>query len=275
MKSVTELRTEYLGIKEQMRDLMTRAKTENRDLLPDENDQFMKMHTDQENLSKAIEARSIMSGMESQQRGDGLTNMHIEAEDTRSHEEKHMAAFHEWLKRGKSQMSPKNLQFLETRGTSTITTETSGLIYGGYAVPEELDRQWTQVMKEYGGMLQVARVIRTQTGGTWNHTYTDDSSTAALLTVEASATTIQDFAFSRIQLGSYTYRSAVLLSLEEIQDEQVGVVAGLNGMLATRMGRALNTAFTTGDGSGKPTGLLASSGGAPSGKTAASATAIT
>lgn len=274
MKSVADLRHEYLNLREQMRDLVTRAKGESRDLTDDENVQFMKMHDDQEKLDKAIQARSIITGMEAQQQGQSILGMNIEPEDTRKPEERYFDAFADFMKNGQK-ANKRSINYLETRGTSTITTETTGAIYGGYAIPEELDRQWTKVLKQYGGMMQAARVIRTQTGGTWNHTYTDDTSTAALLTVEASATTLQDFAFSRIQLGSYTYRSSVLLSMEEIQDEQVGVVSYLNEMLGIRMGRALNTAFTTGDGSAKPTGLLASSGGAPTGKTTASATAIT
>jgi len=274
MKSVADLRHEYLNIREQMRDLINRAKGESRDLSDEENGQFMKMHEDQEKLDKAIQARSIITGMDAQAQGQNILEMNVEPEDTRSNEEQYFDAFADFMKNGQ-RANKRSLNVLEKRGTSTITTETTGGIYGGYAVPEELDREWTKVLKQYGGMMSAARVIRTQTGGTWNHTYTDDTATAALLTVEASATTLQDFSFSRIELGSYTYRSSVLLSMEEIQDEQVGVVGYLNEMLGIRMGRALNTAFTTGDGSSKPTGLLAASGGAPTGKTAASATAIT
>lgn len=274
MKTVAELRHEYLNIREQMRDLINRAKTEGRDLNDEENSQFMAMHADQEKLEKAIEARSIISGMESEERAGGILSANTEPEDKRTPEEKYHAAFGDWLRRG-NKMSAKNLDILEKRGTSTITTETTGIIYGGYTVPTDLDNMWTQTLKQYGGMMQAARVIRTTTGGTWNHVYTDDTSTAALLTAEASATTVQDFSFSRIQLGAYTYRSQANFSLEFIQDESVDVLGEVNSMLGIRMGRAINTAFTTGDGSSKPTGILASSGGAPSGKTAASATAIT
>ena len=272
MKSVAELRQEYLNLREQMRDLVNRAKTENRDMHSDENEQFMQMHARQSELEKAIEARSIIAGMESEERAGGILNPMATAEPDKPIE--YNAAFRDWLRRG-TKANPKHLDFLEKRGTSTITTETTGIIYGGYTVPEELDRMWTQTLKQYGGMIQAARVIRTNMGGTWNHVYTDDTSTAALLTAEASATTVQDFSFSRIQLGSYTYRSQANFSLEFIQDESVDVIGEVNTMLATRMGRAINTAFTTGDGSGKPTGILAASGGAPNGKTAASATAIT
>lgn len=280
MKSVKELREEYLSIREQMRDLVNRAKAESRDLLPDENEQFMRMHDDQEKLSQAIEARTLIAGMESEERAGGIINTSVEQPDTRSHQEKYTEVFTKYLRRGEGGLSSAekgvlNSMGIEQRGTSTITTETTGIIYGGYTVPTELDRMWTQTLKEYGGMIQVAKMVRTSTGGTWNHVYTDDTSTAALLTAEASATTVQDFSFSRIQLGAYTYRSQANFSLEFIQDESIDVLAEVNSMLGIRMGRALNTAFTTGDGSSKPTGLLASSGGAPTGKTAASATALT
>lgn len=271
-----------MNIREQMRDLINRAKGEGRDLNDEENAQFMKMHDDQEKLAKQLETRNQISSFESEERAGGILQpgQVEEKKDDRPYQERYSEAFAKYIRRGEAVLKPEERSLLATmgieqRGTSTITTETTGLIYGGYTVPETLDRMWTKVLKQYGGMMQTARMIRTSNGGTWNHTYTDDTSTAALLTAEASATTIQDFSFSRIQLGEYTYRSSALFSLEFIQDESVDVLGEVNNMLGIRMGRALNTAFTTGDGSSKPTGLLAASGGAPTGKTAASATALT
>ena len=130
-------------------------------------------------------------------------------------------------------------------------------------------------LKQYGGMYEASRIVRTAGGGLWNQPYVDDTSTAALLTAEASATTTQDFSISRIQLNAYTYRSKIVVSREWLQDEAVNAASEINTMLATRLGRAINAHFTTGDGSSKPTGILATSGGAPTGKTTASATAIT
>lgn len=273
MTSVTDLRHKYLNIREQMRDLVAQAKKEGRDLNGEENARFLKMHEDQEELQRSIEARSIISGMESENRASGLIT-EIPARPEISYRQ----AFDQWVRRGEKYMASDHAAILaagEQRGTSTITTETTGGIYGGYVVPTDLSPEFIQTMKAYGGMIQAARLIRTSGGGTWNQPYVDDTSTAALLTAEASATTVQDVTFSRISLGSYTYRSAVIVSREWLQDEAVNAAGEINTMLATRMGRAVNAAFTTGDGSGKPTGILAASGGAPTGKTTASATALT
>lgn len=273
MTPLNDLRNEYLNIREQMRDMVTRAKSEGRDLNGEENANFLKMHDRQEELQRAIDARSIISGMESEQRAEGLIMPEIPKVEM-----SYRSAFDQWIRRGDKHMSAEAAAILNTgehRGTSTITTETTGGIYGGYVVPTDLSPEFIQTMKAYGGMIQAARLIRTSGGGTWNQPYVDDTSTAALLTAEASATTVQDVSFSRISLGSYTYRSAVIVSREWLQDDAVNAAAEINTMLATRMGRALNTAFTTGDGSAKPTGILAASGGAPTGKTTASATALT
>lgn len=273
MTPLNDLRHEYLNIREQMRDMVTRAKSEGRDLNGEENANFLKMHDRQEELQRAIDARSIISGMESEQRAEGLIMPEIPKVEM-----SYRSAFDQWIRRGDKHMSAEAAAILNTgehRGTSTITTETTGGIYGGYVVPTDLSPEFIQTMKAYGGMIQAARLIRTSGGGTWNQPYVDDTSTAALLTAEASATTVQDVSFSRISLGSYTYRSAVIVSREWLQDDAVNAAAEINTMLATRMGRALNTAFTTGDGSAKPTGILAASGGAPTGKTTASATALT
>lgn len=273
MTPLNDLRHEYLNIREQMRDMVTRAKSEGRDLNGEENANFLKMHDRQEELQRAIDARSIISGMESEQRAGGLIMPEIPKVEM-----SYRSAFDQWIRRGDKHMSAEAAAILNTgehRGTSTITTETTGGIYGGYVVPTDLSPEFIQTMKAYGGMIQAARLIRTSGGGTWNQPYVDDTSTAALLTAEASATTVQDVSFSRISLGSYTYRSAVIVSREWLQDDAVNAAAEINTMLATRMGRALNTAFSTGDGSAKPTGILAASGGAPTGKTTASATALT
>lgn len=273
MTPLNDLRHEYLNIREQMRDMVTRAKGEGRDLNGEENANFLKMHDRQEELQRAIHARSIISGMEAEQHASGLIMPEIPKVEM-----SYRSAFDQWIRRGDKHMSAEAAAILNTgehRGTSTITTETTGGIYGGYVVPTDLSPEFVQTMKAYGGMLQAGRIIRTSGGGTFNQPYVDDTSTAALLTAEASATTVQDVTFSRISLGSYTYRSAVIVSREWLQDDAVNAAGEINTMLATRMGRALNTAFTTGDGSSKPTGILAASNGAPTGKTTASATALT
>lgn len=272
MKTATELRHEYMQIREQMRELVTRAKAEGRDLSGEENAQFMRMHTDQEALEQAIQARSIIAGMETENRASGfITEPQPSKIDYRK-------AFDSYVRRGEKYLDSATLAVLqagEQRGTSTITTETTGAIYGGYVVPTELSPEFIMTLKQYGGMYEASRIVRTAGGGLWNQPYVDDTSTAALLTAEASATTTQDFSISRIQLNAYTYRSKIVVSREWLQDEAVNAASEINTMLATRLGRAINAHFTTGDGSSKPTGILATSGGAPTGKTTASATAIT
>lgn len=271
MRTVSELRGEYTNIRTQMQDLVNRAKAEGRDLNAEENATFLRMHNDQENLTKAIEARSVISGMDSGNSG-------ILSVEEPTPMLSYRQAFEHYVRRGDKHIDPTTYAVLtggEKRGTSTITTETTGIIYGGYVVPTELSPEFIQTLKAYGGMYQASRIVRTAGGGLWNQPYVDDTSTAALLTAEASATTTQDFSISRIQLNSYTYRSKIVVSREWLQDEAVNAVSELNVMLATRLGRAINAHFTTGDGSSKPTGILATSGGAPTGKTTASATAIT
>lgn len=274
MKTVQELRHEYLNIKEQMRDLIQRAKSENRDLTDEENAQFMKMHADQEAAERAIEVRTRIEGMESQQAEAGILQAaNAPAEDKRSHEERYKDAWGKYIKRG--ELDAKEMEYLK-RGTSTITTETTGLIYGGYTVPETFIPNLERTMVAFGGMIQAARTVPTQNGGTMNWPTNDDTSTSMTWRSEASAVTVQDLAFGRKQYGAYTGSTLVRMSLEFIQDESVDLVGGeLLSIIGERMGRGLNTALTAGDGSGKPTGILAASGGATTGKTAASATAIT
>lgn len=274
MKSVQELRHDYMNIREQMKDLVNRAKSEGRDLNGEENATFLRMHNDQEELSRAIEARSIISGMEGANFANGISISEPERMPTIGYRE----AFDKYIRRGEKYMDQASLAALaagEQRGTSTITTETTGAIYGGYVVPTELSPDFVMTLKQYGGMYNAARIVRTSGGGIWNQPYVDDTATSALLTAEASATTTQDFSLSRIQLSAYTYRTKIIVSREWLQDEAVNAAGEINQMMAIRLGRAINTDFTTGNGSAKPTGILAASNGAPTGKTTASATALT
>jgi HK97 family phage major capsid protein len=166
------------------------------------------------------------------------------------------------------------LAYQEVSRTQTSTTEGNG----AYIVPEEFIRQLEITMKAFGGMMQASFQHTSRRGGTMNWP-TNDSTTRTGQWVDeprASGITPQAFTFSRKQFAAYTWTDMAQLTWEFIQDEDVSFVATVLAQLfGESAGRALNYAYTLGDGSGKPTGILDATSGASTGKTTSSNSAFT
>lgn len=167
-------------------------------------------------------------------------------------------------------LTPEQLNMLEKRGTSTQVVGTTTL--GGYLVPPGYLYEIERKMASYSGILQAASVFYTDMGNTITMPTEDDTSTSAVLIAEAGAFTIQDLTFGQIQFDAYKYGTAAKVSYELMQDAGFDVGAEITNSFSSRFGRKLNTDCTTGDGSGKPNGVVTAS---TLGKTAASASAIT
>ena len=84
-----------------------------------------------------------------------------------------------------------------------------------------------------------------------------------------------DDSFGQITLGAHKVASIIKVSDELLQDSVFDVESYIATEFARRVGDAEEAAFITGDGAGKPIGMLHETNGAATGVTAASATAIT
>jgi HK97 family phage major capsid protein len=208
-------------------------------------------------------------------------------EDRELMERRAMATFANYLLRGDAAIDGEGKKLLkelrkqgfsvldwERRGTNVIATETT-TTYGGYLVPVTLWTELERRMKFFGGMIQACRTINTDDGGLLNWPTNDDTAITGnwLAEPRASALTVEDTTFARVQYNSYTWGTLAKFTVEMFQDERVNLLMEqITEIFSERQGRALNAAFTTGSGTGRPTGLLTSTS---AGKTAASATAIT
>jgi HK97 family phage major capsid protein len=180
------------------------------------------------------------------------------------------AVFRKYMIQGEARMTDAERSILEKRGTSTLIAGTNSL--GGFTVPVSLANQIIQSMKAYGGVLEVANLLLTDSGNTLNFPTNNDTSAKAVLVAEGSAATVQDTTFAQVAVGAYTYRDLIKLSKELIQDSAFDIEAYVANLMGTRFGRAANESCTTGTGSSQPQGVVT---GSTLGKTAASATAIT
>jgi HK97 family phage major capsid protein len=142
---------------------------------------------------------------------------------------------------------------------------------GHYTVPDEMMRPLEVALLQFGGMRQVATIIRTATGAELpNPTLNDTSNTGALLG-EGLEHTELDTEFNTLILNSYKYTSRrVPVSVEYLQDNAIDFVGRIGSILGERIGRITNAHFTTGTGNSQPKGIVVAA--TSSGVTAAATT---
>jgi HK97 family phage major capsid protein len=84
-----------------------------------------------------------------------------------------------------------------------------------------------------------------------------------------------DESFGQVSIGAYKLATMIKVSEELLNDSVFNLESYISREFARRIGSKEEEAFFTGDGSGKPTGILADTSGGQVGVTAAGATAIT
>lgn len=144
---------------------------------------------------------------------------------------------------------------------------------GGYLVPDEFERTLVEALEEENIFRQLAKVIQTSSGDR-KIPVVASKGTASWID-EEGAFTESDDAFSQVSIGAYKLGTMIKVSEELLNDSVFDLESYISREFGRRIGAKEEEAFFTGDGSGKPTGVLAATGGAQTGVTAASATAIT
>lgn len=129
---------------------------------------------------------------------------------------------------------------------------------GGYLVPEEYDRRLIDVLEEENIMRSLGTKITTSGLHKINIAATKP---AASWIEEGGALTFGDATFSQIFLDAYKLHVAIKVTEELLYDNAFN----LESYIITQFGKALanaeEDAFLNGDGTGKPLGLFAETGG--------------
>ena len=144
---------------------------------------------------------------------------------------------------------------------------------GGYLVPDEYERTLVEALEEENMFRQLAKVIRTSSGDR-KIPVVATKGTASWID-EEGAYTESDDSFGQVAIGAYKVGTMIKVSEELLNDSVFDLESYIAKEFARRIGAKEEEAFFTGDGSGKPLGILAATGGAETGVTAASSTAVT
>ena len=144
---------------------------------------------------------------------------------------------------------------------------------GGYLVPDEFERTLVEALEEENVFRTLAHVIKTSSGDRKIPVVASKGS--ASWVDEEGAYQESDDAFSQVSIGAYKLGTMIKVSEELLADSVFDLEAYISKEFARRIGAREEESFFNGDGKGKPLGILAATGGAEVGVTAASATAIT
>ena len=144
---------------------------------------------------------------------------------------------------------------------------------GGYLVPDEYERTLVEALEEENVFRQMAKVIKTSSGDR-KIPVVASKGTASWID-EEGAFPESDDSFGQVSIGAYKLGTMIKVSEELLNDSVFDLQSYISREFARRIGAKEEEAFFTGDGKGKPLGVLAAKGGAEAGVTAASATAVT
>lgn len=144
---------------------------------------------------------------------------------------------------------------------------------GGYLVPDEFERTLVEALQEENIFRTMAKIIQTASGD--RKIPVVASKGTASWVDEEGAIPESDDAFGQVSIGAYKLATMIKVSEELLNDSVFNLESYIAREFARRIGAKEEESFFIGDGTGKPTGIFNSTGGAELGVTAASATAIT
>lgn len=145
----------------------------------------------------------------------------------------------------------------DIRAAMSTTTASEG----GYTTAPEYQKSLEAAMKAYGGMRQVATVIRTATGTQMNFPTADATAEEGEIVGQNAAVTGLDVAFGNATMDVFKYSSKkIALPFELVQDSFLDIEAYVQSVQAMRLGRVQNRHQTVGTGSGQPMGIVTAAG---------------
>ena len=204
---------------------------------------------------------------------DALTNHVADASARmgRDKGDKGLSLYAKWLRGGDNALNAED--WANIRNTMSTTTNSEG----GFTVQSDVANSVLDALKSFGGMREVATILRTEKGNPMSFPTSDGTSETGEWIAENVTATAADPVFGTKALPVYKAGSKIVaVPFELLQDSSVDIEAFVRNRLATRLGRVTNTGFTVGSGTGQPTGIITAAGtGVTAANTTSQVTAIT
>ena len=266
MNKILELREKRAKLWDSTKAFLDSRRNDNGLLSAEDTATYEKMEADVVNLGKEIdrlERQAVLDLELAKPTTAAITNRPAqtqEPEKTGRSSSEYQAAF--WK-------SMRSKTSFDVQNALQVGTDSEG----GFLVPSEFERTLVQALEEQNIFRQLARVITTASGDR-KIPVVASKGTASWVEEEGTIPESDD-AFGQVSIGVYKLATVIKISEELLNDSIFNLEQYIAREFARRIGTKEEEAFFTGDGSGKPTGIFAASGGAGVGVTAAATTAIT
>ena len=270
MEEIKKVSEEAGSIYDKMSRIYADAKSENREVTAEESGRFDELNIKHNGLLKKEEqlkalANKNFSKVESIEKIAEATGKSVsKIEDEQAMQRQCLKSY---LLVGFNGMSNEERAFVTRDQYITTNTEV------GYTVDQTMGSRIIESMANFGGMRSVASILTTSKGEQINYPTNDDTAQAGAWLAENAAASQADLVFGTIALNAWTLSSKYIpVSSQLLQDSSFDIEQYVVDQLAKRLGRGSNLAYTTGNGSSKPTGITTTS---LVGKAAAAITATT
>ena len=269
MNKILEMRAKRAKLWDAAKAFLDTHRAEDGTMTAEDNATYQRMEDEVINLGKEIERLERQASIDAElNRAVGQPITGKPGADSAAKPEKKGRASDEYREAFWQAMRTRNIT-REVFNTLQIGTDAKG----GYLVPDEYQRTLIDAREDQNIIRGLAHVITTSSGDTQIPVVASKGS-ASWIQEEAQYVE-SDNTFGLVTLGAFKLATMIKVSEELLNDSAFDIPAYIAREFARRVGAAEEEAFLTGNGTGKPLGLLAASGGAETGVTAASATAIT
>ncbi|GAB2613608.1 phage major capsid protein [Pseudactinotalea suaedae] len=249
---------------QQVQDIQARRAADGYEPTKEDGESYTRSLDDVEKLSRDIEEEerserlaAAMNTPASDQRGTSPRPGAGEGDPEDDLPAAYRSAFSSFLRRGIGRLNPDEQRMLEQGFVEDRALATTTGSAGGYTVPKEFLDKMTEVQKAYGGLMQHAEVIDTDSGQEMLWPTNDDTGNVGAIVAENTQVTEQDVAFGQASFATYMYTSKIVrASFQLLQDSGIDLDSWLARKLGERIARAAAIHFAVGTGSGQPQGLV-------------------
>ena len=267
MKTINDLRTQRARVWEQAKAFLDEHRDENGILSGEDTETYERMEADIVNLGKEIERQDRLDAISRELNAPTAAPLTSKPDNAKV-DSKTGRASDEYKQNFWNAMRSKypNAAVVNALQVGTDTE-------GGFLVPDEFERTLIEALEEENIFRRIATVIHSNSGDR-KIPVVASKGTASWIDEEGLYPESDD-SFGQISLSAFKLGTLIKVSEELLNDSAFDLESYIAREFGRRMGSKEEESFFTGDAVGKPTGILAATGGAQVGVTAASATAIT
>ena len=268
MSKILELRTKRNTLWEQTKDFLEKNRGENGLVKAEAVEQYNKMAQEVKDLGAEIERLEQQAEFDAKLSAPTSNPVHGDPKNGSPKDKDTSPTGTEEYKNAFWDMIRNRGNYGEVRNALSVGVDTEG----GYTVPDEFEKKLVEALEENNIFRSMANVIRTSSG-TRKIPIAEDTGEASWID-EGEEIPESDTTFGQTMLSAYKLGTMIKVSNELLNDSAFDLATYIARRFGVRMGNAEEKAFITGDGVGKPLGIL-DDAGAKVGVTAGTQTKLT